>query len=104
MGNSGCVSMGSVGSSEPMEFLRRVPEPMDFEQILSNFNETRRLKYISILKSSYWSVRLFVCLFVILCVRPRKKKFFLRLTYLILILKPVSKHKEYICILFVQMN
>ena len=58
----------------------------------------------SILKSSYWSVRLFVCLFVILCVRPRKKNFFWRLTYLILILKPVSKHKEYICILFVQMN
>ena len=30
---SGCVSMGSMGSAEPMEFWRRVPEPMDFEQI-----------------------------------------------------------------------
>ena len=52
----------------------------------------------------YATIFLFVCLFVILCVRPRKKNFFWRLTYLILILKPVSKHKEYICILFVQMN
>ena len=31
--NSGCVSMGSMGSVEPMEFWRWVPEPMDFEQI-----------------------------------------------------------------------
>ena len=31
---SGCVSMGSMGSAEPMEFWRRVPEPMDFEQIV----------------------------------------------------------------------
>ena len=29
----GCVSMGSMGSAEPMEFWKRVPEPMDFEQL-----------------------------------------------------------------------
>ena len=30
---SGCVSMGSMGSAEPMEFWRRVPAPMDFALI-----------------------------------------------------------------------
>ena len=29
--SSGCVSMGSMGSSEPMEFQKGVPEPMHFE-------------------------------------------------------------------------
>ena len=36
---SGCVSMGSMGSAEPMEFWRRVPEPMDFEQIVKQMQE-----------------------------------------------------------------
>jgi len=31
---SSCVGMGSMGSAESMEFQRRVPEPMDFEQIV----------------------------------------------------------------------
>ena len=31
---SGCVSMGSMGSPEPMEFQKKVPESMDFEQIV----------------------------------------------------------------------
>ena len=30
--DSGCVSMGSMGSAEPMDFQKGVPEPMDFEK------------------------------------------------------------------------
>ena len=30
---SGCISMGSIGSVEPMDFQKKVPEPMDFEKI-----------------------------------------------------------------------
>ena len=30
---SGCVSMGSMGSAQPMVFQMRVPEPMDFETL-----------------------------------------------------------------------
>ena len=33
---NGCVSLGSMGSAEPMEFQRKVPEPMDFQQIEDN--------------------------------------------------------------------
>ena len=36
---SGCVSVGSMGSVEPMEFPRRFREPMDFEQILKQMQE-----------------------------------------------------------------
>ena len=44
---SGCASMGSMGSSEPLEFYRRVPEPMDFEELVKQMQKkTRCLKYI----------------------------------------------------------
>ena len=38
---SGWVSMGSMGSVEPTELQRRVPEPMDFEQIVKQMQENK---------------------------------------------------------------
>ena len=34
---SGCVSMGSMGSTETMDFQKRVPEAMDFGKIYMQF-------------------------------------------------------------------
>ena len=44
--------MGSVGSLEPMEFQRRVPEPMDFEQIVKQMQENKMFEVSISLKSS----------------------------------------------------
>ena len=37
--DSACVSMGYMGSVEPMELRRRVLEPMDLEQIVMQMQE-----------------------------------------------------------------
>ena len=39
-----CISMGSMGSIEPMEFWRQVSEPIDFEQIVKHTEKTRRVE------------------------------------------------------------
>ena len=33
--------MGYMGSVEPMEFQRRIPEPMNFEQIVKQMQENK---------------------------------------------------------------
>ena len=38
---SGCVSMGSMGSVEPIEFRRWVPEPMDLEKIVKQIQDNK---------------------------------------------------------------
>ena len=44
--------MVSMGSVEPMEFRRRVPESMDFEQIVKQMPENKMLEILISLKSS----------------------------------------------------
>ena len=47
--HSGCVSMGAMGSADPIEFRRRVPEQMEFEQIFKQMQQKQTFEtYISL--------------------------------------------------------
>ena len=50
--NSGCVSKASMGSTEPMEFWRRVPEPMDFEKIVKQCKKTNFSKKVAKMRNT----------------------------------------------------
>ena len=50
--SSGCVGMGSMGSVEPLELWRKVPEPMNFEQIVNQMQENEMFEVLISLKSS----------------------------------------------------
>ena len=41
---SGCVSMGYMGSAEPIEFRRRVPERLNLDQIVEQIQLNKTFK------------------------------------------------------------